>query len=83
MKKICRKLKLMKYGCMFDKKTLDELSGRDFMVCFFDGTYESHCSKNDLVSFLEQDHIKKISYIFDMVNRITISRDVIISTDEV
>lgn len=83
MKKICRKLKLMKYGCIFDQETLDKLSGENFVICFFDGTYESNCSKSDLVKALENDHIKNIRYIFDMVNRIIIDRTVIIDMEDV
>ena len=81
MKKICRKLKLMKYGCVFDQETLDKLSGENFVICFFDGTYKSGCSKSDLVKALEQDYIKNIRYIFDMVNRIIIDRTVVIDME--
>lgn len=83
MKKICRKLKLMKYGCVFDQETLDKLSGESFVVCFSDGTYESYYSRSDLVRVLENDHIKNIRYIFDMVNRIIVDRTVIIDTEDI
>ena len=83
MKKICRKLKLMKYGCVFDQETLDKLSGESFVVCFSNGTYENYCSRSDLVRVLENDHIKRIRYIFDMVNRIIVDRTVIIDTEDI
>lgn len=83
MKRICRKLKLMKYGCVFDQETLDKLSGENFVVCFYDGTYESCYSRSDLVKVLENDHIKKINYIFDKVNRIIVDRTVIIDMGDI
>lgn len=73
----------MKYGCVFDQEALDKLSGENFIVCFCDGTYKSYCSRSDLVGILENDHIKKISYIFDMVNRIIVGRTVIIDTEDI
>ncbi len=83
MKKICRTIKLMKYKCFMDKETIDKIEGYDFVVCFSDSTFEYCVSKSELESCLRRDHIKRIRYIFDVSDRISIDRDVLIDTNNI
>lgn len=83
MKKVCRIIKLRKYKSFFDKETIDKIEGHDFIVCFSDSTFEWCISKDELTKCLEKDHIKRIRYIFDMSDRISINRDVLIDTSEI
>jgi len=83
MKSICRYLKLKKLKSGVAKESWEKLEGQEFIVVFWDNTIEHCIGRDELYHCLEQDHIKKIHYIFDMTDRIAINRDVIINTDEV
>lgn len=83
MKNICRTLKLMKFKSKLNEESIKNIEGTEFIVCFNNGKYTSACDKDDLRKLLERDHINPIRYIFDMTDRIIISRDVLIDTDEV
>lgn len=81
MKVVCRKLQLRKYRTEFNKESVDKWAGNEFLVVYSDGTTEHCIAKYELYSCLEKDHIKPIRYIFDMTDRICVSRDIIIKTD--
>lgn len=83
MKKICRTIKLRKLKSFIDKETLDKLTGSEYIVCFDDDSYKLCLSKTELREWLEKDHIKGISYIFDIMDRIVIDRNVLVNTDEI
>lgn len=83
MKKICRTIRLRKLKCLIDKETLDKFDGYEYIVCFYDDTYKLCISKTELKQFLEKDHIKGIKYIFDVMDRIIIDRNVLIDTDKI
>lgn len=83
MKKICRVLKLHKYRGLVSKETQSNLDNHEFMVLFEDHTFKHCISKFEVYSYLERDHIKPILYIFDMYDRIIVSRDILIDTDHI
>ena len=82
MKKICRTLKLMKFRSRLNEDSIKNIEGTEFTVCFDNGKYIRVYDTDDLRRLLERDHINPIRYIFDMTDRIMISRDVF-DTDEV
>ena len=82
MKKIFRNIKLKKFKCKINEESIKKQEGTGFIVCFDDDKYV-HCFNTwDLRRLLERDHIRRIHYIFDLTDRIIISRDVLINTDE-
>ncbi len=83
MKKVCRYLKLRKLKSGIQKESWEKLEGNEFIVIFQDGTTEHCLDKYELYSCLEKDHIKPIRYIFDMTDRISINRDIIININEI
>lgn len=83
MKKICRTIKLRKFETFVDKEILDKIDGYGYIVCFDDNTYKSCLGKMELRECLEKDHIKSIRYIFDIMDRIIIDRNVLIDTEEI
>lgn len=83
MKKVCRYLKLRKMKSAILQESLKKLEGNDFIIIFQNGTTECCTSKYELYNYLEKDHIKPIRYIFDMTDRISIERNVIIDTNEI
>lgn len=83
MKKICRVLKLCKYRGFLSEETKHNLENHEFMVLFEDHTFKHCISKFEVYTYLERDHIKPILYIFDMVDRIIVSRDILIDTDHI
>lgn len=83
MKQVCRYIKLRKLKSGIQKESWEKLAGNEFIVIFQDGTTEHCIEKYELYHCLEKDHIKPIRYIFDMTDRISINRDIIINTDEV
>lgn len=82
MKKICRTIKLRKYKCKLNEDSIKQFEGKEFVVCFRDNKYVFVYDTWDLRELLEKDHIRKIQYIFDLTDRIILSRDVLINTDE-
>ena len=82
MKNICRTLKLKKYRSKITEDICKETDGTNFMIIYDDNKWNLGDSW-DVRKALENDHIRKISYIFDMNDRITIQRDILISTDEI
>lgn len=78
MKKICRTIKLRRFKCLVNKEEINKLGGYEFIVCFDDNTYKWCLSKSELYRCLEQDHIKGIRYVFDVLDRMIIDRDVLI-----
>lgn len=83
MKKICRTIKLRKFKTKLNEESLKDIEGTEFIVCFSNNKWLYAWGKEDLRSLLERDHINPISRIFDMTDRITINRDVLIDVDEV
>lgn len=83
MKKICRTIKLIKFKSKLNEDSIKNIEGTEFIVCFVSGKYTVVWCTDDLRLLLERDHINPIRYIFDMTDRIIISRDVLINTDEV
>ena len=81
MKSVCRKLKLRKFRTDFNKEVVDNWRGNEFLVIYSDGTTEHCICKSELYDCLSKDHIKGIRYIFDMTDRICVSRDIVINTD--
>ena len=82
MKTVCRKLKLKKYRSELTEDICKETDGTNFLIVFSGGSCK-YGDEYDVRRALEEDHIKKIDYIFDMNDRITIRRDIIIDTDEI
>lgn len=84
MKKICRTIKLKKYKTQFieDEDWIKSRENNSWIIVFTDWTATFCWDKNELYKYLENDHIKSIQYIFDIIDKITIDRDVIINTDE-
>lgn len=83
MKKICRTIKLRKFKSFVNQEMLGKIDGYEYIVCFDDNTYKSCLGKMELRECLEKDHIKSIRYIFDIMDRILIDRDVLIDTEEI
>lgn len=83
MKKVCREIKLRKFKTELNKDILAKWDGNEFMVIYDDGTTEHCICKSELYNCLSKDHIKGIRYIFDMNDRICISRDIIIDLDKI
>lgn len=83
MKKICRTIKLMKFRSRLNEDSIKNIEGTEFVVCFDNRKYIRAYDKDDLRRLLERDHINPIRYIFDITDRIIISRDILIDTDEV
>lgn len=76
MKKIFRTIKLLKYKTMIeDLDMLKEREGQYFAILFADGTY-SFGDLREVKEALERDHIKRVAYIFDEVDKIIIDRGV-------
>lgn len=83
IKKVCRQIKLKKFKTELNEDILSKWDGNEFMVIYNDGT-TNHClCKSELYRCLEKDHIKPIRYIFDMNDRIYVSRDIIIDLDKI
>lgn len=78
MKKVCRYLKLRKFKTEFDKDSIKCFEGKDFIVIFYDDSIQYCIGKEELYKCLEKDHIKRIRYIFDITDRISIIREPII-----
>ena len=83
MKKILQQIKLRKFKTGLTERALDMIQGNDFLICYRDNTCKEVYYKDDLIRELEKDHIKPIRCIFDMADRITISRDIKIDIDEI
>ncbi len=82
LKKICRTIKLRKFKSeVIVKESLDKFANHEFIVCFEDNKWTLACDKWDLRRLLEKDHIRPICYIFDLTDRISIDRDVLINTN--
>lgn len=82
MKKICRTIKLIKLKSELNEESISKWENHEFIVCFSNNKWCMACDKYDLRKMLERDHINPICYIFDITNRIIISRDVLINTDD-
>lgn len=82
MKKICRTIKLRKFKSYIDEETINKLRENEYIVCLEDDTYHWCLTKSELRYYLEKDHIKRVRYVFDTVDRIMVNRDVLINTDE-
>ena len=76
MKKIIKTIKLRKLKTEVNKESFKPFENQEFVVVFEDNTCERVYYKKDLISILEKDHIKKVWYIFDMVDRIIVDRNV-------
>lgn len=83
MKKIVQKIKLRKFGSHLSPEAIEQLHGTDFMVVYYDGSWERAYFTTDLVEILRNDHIKKVLHIFDMADRIVIDRDVLIDIKDI
>ena len=82
MKNICRQIKLRKYRSELTEDICKETDGTEFIILYDDGKW-SLDDTWDVRKALENDHIRGIHYIFDINDRITISRNVIIDTDAI
>lgn len=84
MKRIIQTIKLRKFKTEINKKYFENISDdyKEFLVWFDDNTCKS-VYKDELIHVLENDHVKKIRYIFDMTDRIIIDRDILINSIEV
>ena len=81
MKKIYRYLKLRKLKSGVSKEIWEKLEGNEFLVWYDDGTTDHCLCKQELYHCLEKDHIKPIRYVFDMTDRIIVSREAVIDTN--
>lgn len=82
MKKICRTIRLRRFKCLVDKDAIRMLGGDEYIVCFDNNTYKHCLSKGELYHCLEQDHIKGIRCVFDVLDRMIIDRDILIKIDD-
>ena len=82
MKNICRKIKLHKYRTELTEDICKETDGTKFLIVYKDNKWELGDSF-DVRYALEKDHIRPVYYIFDMNDRITVQKEVIINTDEI
>lgn len=87
MKKIYQTIKLRHMKSYFQKEYgLDIFKGseyQEFYILYKNGTYEAVWGKSDLISKIEKDHIKPISYIFDATDRIILEKDVLVKLEEI
>ncbi len=83
MKRIWQTIKLKKYKTFIDELQLTNSSSNEFIICFDDGKWFRCISKEELRSHLEREHIRGIRFIFDMTDRITLERDILINIEEV
>lgn len=61
-------------------KTQENKNG--YLVWFTDNTCAEAYNQDDLLDFLENDNKHRIRYIFDMVDRIVIDRDIQVDIKE-
>ena len=65
-----------------DKDSLKNLEGNEFYVLYQDKQHTwGLVSKAELPEILKCDPIKPIRYIFDVTDRIVVSREMLIDTD--
>lgn len=76
MRKIFKTIGFHKLKNEQNKEALKMIEGQHFLVWFNDNTCEEIYEKDDLIDCLEKDNKKRIRYIFDMIDRIVIDRDV-------
>lgn len=81
-KKLYETIKLRKFGCKLDSKTLESFHGDEFIVIFWDNTCKA-VYREELISVLEKDHLKKVRFIFDFADRIILDRDIKIDINEI
>ena len=81
MKNICRKITLHKYRCKVTEDICKETDGTEFLIVYKDNKWQVGDSI-DVRYALEQDHIRPVYYVFDMNDRITVRKDILIDTDE-
>lgn len=82
MKRIIQTIKLRKLKTELNRASLKASEGHEFVIIFENNTCKKVYCKEDLISILEKDHIKKIWYIFDMTDRIIVERNVFIESME-
>lgn len=84
MKKILQIIKLKRLKTEINKESLENIPDnyKEFLVWFYDNTCKS-VYKDELICILENDHIKKVRYIFDMTDRIIVERDILIKREGV
>ncbi len=83
MKKIIQTLKLRKFRSEVHPEMFDKFAGSEFVVLYDSGKWERVYFKDDLITILRNDHMNRITYVFDMVERIIIDRDIVIDIDKI
>lgn len=79
MKNLIQTIKLRKLKTTRNEEILKNEENEQFVVLYEDGTYDRVWFKDDLEPILRNDPKKRIWYIFDMVDRISLERDVLIN----
>ena len=78
MKKIFKQIRLRYFG----GRKIDscrQLCG--FVVLYRNGTYQKVYDKEDLVDLLEKDITGKVWYVFNMADRIILSKDIVVTSE--
>ena len=73
MFKITKSIKIQNF-----KGFKEYLSGHEYIILFYDGLYKPIFDKSELIREIEKDLSGKISYIFDMADRIILNKDIIV-----
>ena len=76
MKTMREYIKLRKFKNEKLKEALKDLEGQEFLVWYEDDTCEQVYFRDDLIPILRRDNKKRIKYIFDLVDRIIVDRDI-------
>ena len=81
--KILQQIKLRKFKTGLTEDYLNRFQGESYLIWYEDNSCEEVNGKYGLIRKLEEGNIKPIRYIFDMIDRITIDRDIKIDIDEI
>lgn len=86
MKKIFQTIKLratMRSVFKDSEELLKHYTGNSWLVLYADGTWDKVYDKYDLIRTIESDHIKRIDYIIDSADKMTLDRDIQVDISEV
>lgn len=81
MKKIIQKIKLKKFRNYIPEECHKDYSCDSFIVLYRNYTFKRIYSKSELIDVI-QKHAKDICYVFDMIDRIILDKDILVNMDD-
>ena len=85
MKKIFQTIKLratMRSVFKDSERLLEHYTNNSWLVLYADGTWDKVYDKHDLIRTIESDHYKRIDYIVDSADKMTLDRDIQVDISE-